>query len=309
MFIAFLIALLSLVALQSWRLWRRGRLLGASDTALAEATRDLFSANQQLQSANRRLQEADAARTDIFSNVSHELRTPMTAIKGYIDNMLDGITGGVNDQQTRYLTRIKTNADRLTRLINDLLDLSRIDRGRQDLLQINIGHLPVTEVVRDAVESLRPVAEDLDIALTFDGPELYAKADRDRLCQIVANLVHNAARFTASGGEIAVSVKQDGTRYVQIIVQDTGRGMTPEEQERIFDRFYQAGAEGTGQSGTGLGLPITKALVNLQGGDIWVRSQVGIGSTFIFTLPQAELPADVSTAPQGDRNLYQESGA
>lgn len=294
MFITFLIALLSLVALQSWRLWRRGRLLRASNSALSEANKNLFGLNQQLQTAERQLQEADAIKTEFFSNVSHELRTPMTAIKGYIDNMLDGITGDVTEKQGRYLTRVKANADRLTRLINELLDFSRIDRGRLDLLQIDIGNLPVTEVVRDAVENLRPVAEDLNITLTSGGPDLYANADRKRLTQIVTSLVDNAIKFTESGGEIAVSVKQDGTGHVQTIVQDTGRGMAPEELDRIFDRFYQVSVDGASQPGTGLGLPIAKELVNLQGGDIWVRSQVGVGSTFIFTLPQADDPADSS---------------
>ncbi len=289
MFIALLTLLLILLAIQSWRLLRRGRRLESSNAALAEANKSLLGLNQQLHSADKRLKEADAARTDFFANISHELRTPMTAIKGYVDNMLDGIAGQVNDKQTRYLTRVKVNSDRLTRLINDLLDLSRIDRGRLDLLGIDARKLPLTEVVHEAAEALRPLAESLDVGLAVDGPKLHAHADKNRLIQIVTNLVDNAIKFTPPGGEITVSVKPDGNGHVQTIVHDTGRGIAPDELGRVFDRFYQVGSDKGSQPGTGLGLPITKELVNLQGGDIWVRSQVGVGSTFIFTLPEGEL--------------------
>jgi len=247
----------------------------------------MLDLSQQLQSANTRLKDANEARTDILSNVSHELRTPMTAIKGYVDNMLDGVAGDVSNKQTRYLTRVKINADRLTRLINDLLDLSRIDRGRQDLLQISIDKLPVTELVRTMVESIRPAAESADLELTFEGAPLHALADRNRLKQIVTNLVDNAVKFTPSGGRVEVSVKRDDTGYVQTIVKDNGNGIPPEEQEVIFDRFHQVRSTAGSHPGSGLGLPVTKELVNLQGGDIWVRSQMGLGSTFIFTLPES----------------------
>ena len=306
----FIIAALSAIAsLQTYRLVRRGRKLKSANTALSDANKTLFTLNQQLQAANSRLKEADAAKTDFFSNVSHELRTPLTAIKGYVDNMLDGIIGEMSDKQSRYLTRVKSNADRLSRLINDLLDLSRIDRGRMDLLQLAVGKLPATEIIRDAVENLQPLAESEGLELTFEGPELYAVADRDRLTQIVTNLVNNAIKFTGTGGKINVSVKRDSTGHVQTIVRDTGKGIPPEAVDRIFDRFYQVELDSGNHPGTGLGLPITKELVHLQGGDIWVRSQVGVGSTFIFTLPETQIAGGTEAQPPKNESALMDSGS
>ena len=282
-----------LIAWQSVRVIRRDRRLHAANTALSSANRDLFGLNSELQKktsdlkdANVRLKEVDVLKTDFFSNVSHELRTPMTAIKGYIDNMLDGIAGTLNEKQDRYLTRVKSNADRLTRLINDLLDLSRIERGRTDLLQLHIETLSVRGVIQEAVEGLRPMAESAGLTLRFEGDEVSVRADRDRLVQVVTDLVGNAVKFTPAGGEISVTVKSDGSGYVQTAVRDTGKGIAAEDLDQVFDRFYQVKDEGGGLSGgTGLGLPITKELVELQDGQIWVESEVGVGSIFTFTLP------------------------
>ena len=260
--------------------------LGISILLIGWQTVRVIRRDQRLQDANIRLQELDELKTDFFSNVSHELRTPMTAIKGYIDNMLDGIAGTLNEKQDRYLTRVKSNADRLTRLINDLLDLSRIDRGRTDLLQVHIETVPVREVILEAVEGMRPMAESAGLTLRFEGEEVSVRADRDRLVQLVTNLVGNGVKFTPAGGEISVTVKSDGSGYVQTAVRDTGKGIAAEDLDQIFDRFYQVRGEGS-RGGTGLGLPITKELVELQDGQIWVESEVGVGSIFTFTLPEA----------------------
>ncbi len=285
-FVGLMVVLLGAIAFQTGRVLRRDRLLRVSNAALSDANEKLFGLNREFQDANERLQELDVLKTDFFSNVSHELRTPMTAIKGYIDNMLDGIAGDLNEKQGRYLTRVKANADRLTRLINTLLDLSRIDRGRTDLLQLNVGKLPVGEVVSEAVESLRPLAEEAGLALSFEGEDVDGMADRDRLVQIVTNLVGNAIKFTESGGEVRVMVKKDGTGYIQTVVRDTGKGIAAEDVEKVFDRFYQVKGESGVTPGTGLGLPITKELVELHGGKVWAESEVGVGSTFTFTLPE-----------------------
>ena len=292
-----------LIAWQSVRVIRRDRRLHVANTALSSANRDLFGLNKQLEASHRelqeksrdlenvnvRLQEVDEMKTDFFSNVSHELRTPMTALKGSADNLLDGIVGALTDKQIRYVQRIKNSADRLTRLINDLLDLSRIDRGRTDLLQLHIETLPMREMVLEAVEGLRPMAESAGLTLSFEGEEVSARADRDRLVQVLTNLVGNAVKFTPAGGEISVTVKPDGAGYVQTTVRDTGKGIAAEDLDQIFDRFYQVKEEGGGLSGgTGLGLPITKELVELQDGQIRVESEVGVGSTFTFTLPKAQ---------------------
>ncbi len=292
---ALLIALLVVIAFQTYRAVHRNHQLRASNEALDKANeevaalkRDLGHQSEELEQANVRLQEMDALKTDFFSNVSHELRTPMTAIKGYIDNLLDRIPGPLNERQDRYLTRMRDNTDRLTRLINDLLDLSRIDRGRTDLLQLSLAKIQVRSVVAETVEALRPVADESALKLTMTGEDVQAMADRDRLAQVVTNLVHNAIKFTDAGGEVTVEVRSDGQGQVITSVRDTGRGIPEEDCDKIFDRFYQVRADAPRQAGTGLGLPIAKELVELQGGTIWVESEVGAGSTFTFTLSEVE---------------------
>ena len=132
------------------------------------------------------------------------------------------------------------------------------------------------------------MAESAGLKLTFGGADAYAMADPRRLIQVVTNLVGNAVKFTPSGGEVHVTVKPDGTGYVQTIVRDTGPGIPTEDLDKIFDRFYQVSASRGSQAGTGLGLPISKELVELHGGRIWVESEVGVGSTFTFTLAEAK---------------------
>ena len=280
--------LVAAVAMQTRRILARDRALGRANQELNALNEELRDKSDALETANVRLQEMDTLKTDFFSNVSHELRTPMTAIKGYIDNLLDRIPGPLNERQDRYLTRMRDNTDRLTRLINDLLDLSRIDRGRTDLLQLSVAKIQVRSVVAEIVEGLRPVADESMLKLTMTGDDVQAMADRDRLAQVVTNLVHNAIKFTDAGGEVAVEVRSDGEGQVLTSVRDTGRGVPEEDYDKIFDRFYQVRADAPRQAGTGLGLPIAKELVELQGGKIWVESEVGVGSTFTFTLSEVD---------------------
>jgi signal transduction histidine kinase len=241
---------------------------------------------QELEAKNTRLEELDAAKTDFLSGVAHELRTPMTAIRGYIDNLLDGIAGQVAEGQANYLSRIRSNADRLTRMVGDLLDLSRIDRGRADLIDLNVGKLPIHEVVQTTVEDLRPLADEKNLALTVEADEAHAMADRDRLTQVVTNLVGNAIKFTETG-EVTVTVRSDGQGSVRTAVGDTGRGIPAEDLERVFERLYQVREEGEARQGSGLGLAISKEFVELMGGKIWVESEVGRGSRITFTVPEA----------------------
>ena len=241
--------------------------------------------NRALEEANEQLQEVDRLKDDFVSNVSHELRTPLTSIKGSTDNMLDGITGALNTKQTRYLNRIKSNVDRLSRLINDLLDLSRVEAGR---LQINPMKISIGEIGRDIVENLRQVAEEKGIALYLEeGPQVMAQADPDRVYQILLNLVINAIKFTPSGGQVEVKVVPDG-KFLRTVVRDTGEGIPPDQVDTIFEKFHQVGGTFAGRRGAGLGLSISKRLVELHGGRIWVESEEGEGSEFLFTLPVAE---------------------
>ena len=237
----------------------------------------------------QRLKELDKMKSAFVSNVSHELRTPLTAIKASADNMLDRLIGDLNGKQVGYLTRIKSNSDRLARLINDLLDLSTIEAGKIDLRPTK---LPLVTLVKEAAESLRPVAAEKVINLTVMSadPGVIAWADRDKVIQVLMNLIGNALKFTPTRGEVTIAVAKNSAAWMQISVTDTGPGIPAEEVNKVFGRFYQIGQAGTQKTqGTGLGLAISKALVEMHGGKIWVESAAGKGSTFFFTLP-AEQP-------------------
>ena len=236
----------------------------------------------------RRLKELDKMKSDFVSNVSHELRTPLTAIKGSVDNMLDGLTGDLNEKQSRYLVRIKSNADRLARLINDLLDLSRIEAG----IKLKRTNLSLPTVAREVVESLGPVAAEKLISFEIEcaDNDLTAWADPDRIAEVLTNLLGNAIKFTPTCGKVTVSLVRNGDDWVKISIADTGPGIPSEEASRIFDKFYQVNQpEQRKAIGTGLGLSIAKALVEMHGGKIWLESEAGRGSIFSFTLP-AEQP-------------------
>ncbi|MDQ6733632.1 MAG: cell wall metabolism sensor histidine kinase WalK, partial [Nitrospirota bacterium] len=241
---------------------------------------------RELQAANKKLQELDRLKSVFVSIVSHELRTPMTSIKGYIENMLDGLTGALSDRQAHYLGRVKYNVERLTRMINDLLDLSRIEAGRVELA---LAPLSIAEVMSEIVESLQPIgqAKSISIQRRHQGGPVQISADRDKLHQILTNLIQNAAKFTASGGQIRVETKTMEGGVVQFCVSDTGCGISPQEQAKIFERFYRGETIQVDQRGAGLGLAITKSLVEMHGGRIWVESILGKGSRFYFTMPIA----------------------
>jgi signal transduction histidine kinase len=242
-----------------------------------------------------KLRELDRLKSDFVSHVSHELRTPLTAIKGSLDNMLDGLTGDLGEKQVRYLQRMKSNTDHLVRLINDLLDLSRIEAGQISLNPRSVG---LSSLIGEICDSLRPLAAVKQITLAAEAPpDLTVVADRDRLTQILLNLTGNALKFTPSGGRIAVRAQAAGDQ-VRIAVADNGVGLDPKEKARIFERFYQARASDGGSTvGTGLGLSITKSLVELHGGGIVVESALGTGSTFTVTLPVSGPPASPSQPP------------
>jgi signal transduction histidine kinase len=256
---------------------------------IAKRTRELSEINKALEESHRRLQELDRVKSDFLLNVSHELRTPLTAIKGSVDNMLDGITGPLSEPQRRYLTRVKTNADRLVRLINDLLDLARIEEGR---VQVNPTFFSLSGLASELLETLRPVAtaKGLGLDLAEEEDPLIVHADRDKVGQVLMNLLGNAIKFTPSGGSVKVQLAGEEDAFARVHIRDTGEGIPPEQLPLIFDKFYrvQPGMQ-TKAAGTGLGLSIAKSLVELQGGRIWAESQVGQGSTFFFTLPRRPL--------------------
>jgi signal transduction histidine kinase len=265
---------------------RRKRERDHTQAQLAHTMTQLEVQNQALEEANERLQEADQFKSDFVANVSHEFRTPLTTIKGSTDNMLDGISGALTDKQRHYLHRIKANTDRLARMINDLLDLSRIEAGQLLIVPVKVS---VQQVTHDVVENLQGLAAEkgMTLRLRASPSVVMALADPDRINQIVVNLVTNAIKFTPSGGSVEVRVVSDG-EFVCVAVQDTGEGIPPEEVDRIFEKFHQVSGTAAARRGAGLGLLIAKRLVELQGGRIWVESEPGKGSTFQFTLPIAK---------------------
>src|SRR5437867_4632008 len=241
---------------------------------------------QLLLEANRRLQELDKLKSDFVSTVSHELRTPMTSIKGYVDNILDGLTGALTERQSYYLNRVKYNVERLTRMINDLLDLSRIEAGK---VELHLSAVCMRDLVNDVVEGFQRAAQEKGLTLRSHQPdELPAiRGDRDKLHQVLTNLIQNAIKFTPKGGEIRVEANAHDGGFVLVTVSDTGCGIPPHELDRVFDRFYRVESVSAEECGSGLGLPIAKSLVELHGGRIWAESTPGQGSRFYFTVPIA----------------------
>ncbi|HIE37773.1 MAG TPA: GAF domain-containing protein, partial [Anaerolineae bacterium] len=242
--------------------------------------------------------EADRAKSEFVSTVSHELRTPMTSIKGYADLLLMGAVGELSDQQRHFLGIIRSNADRLTALVNDLLDISRIETGR---VELDLKAVHLHEVVDQVIGTLQGRAQSRGIVLETRVPEDLPAVwgDGARVAQVLTNLVGNAIQYTPPGGEVIVSARPAGD-MLEVAVTDTGIGISKENQARIFDRFFRADDPLVQETpGTGLGLPITASLVHMHGGEIWVESELGEGSTFIFTLPLVSAPRQaVSPTPR-----------
>ncbi len=238
----------------------------------------------ELRAANEKLQELDHLKSQVVSIVSHELRTPMTSIKGYVENLLDGLAGALTHKQTYSLDRIKHNVERLTRMINELLDLSKIEAGR---LELTLAPVALSEVTEEVVESYQTAASQKSIALRaiFPQPLPMVMGDEDKLSRVLINLIHNAIKFTPPGGEILVGGRVRDGRAVEVSVMDSGTGIPAHDIEKIFDKFYWSESAPVEARGAGLGLAIAKSLVELHGGTIQVESTIGQGSRFSFSVP------------------------
>ena len=228
--------------------------------------------------------EADRAKSEFVSTVSHELRTPLTSIKGYTDLLYMDAVGDLNDEQKKFLNIVKANADRLTALSTDLLDISRVETGR---IRLDMKEVDMDEIVNDVVASLQPEIQRKGLHLrSISLPDLQpVRGDRGRIVQVLNNLLSNAYRYTPAGGTITVGVSQSDS-MLRVDVADTGIGISPKDQAKLFSRFYRADDPRVREiSGTGLGLAITRMFVELHGGRIWVQSELNKGSTFTFVLP------------------------
>jgi PAS domain S-box-containing protein len=238
---------------------------------------------RDLEAANQKLRELDQLKSAFVATVSHELRTPLTAIKGYSNNLLAGVAGSLPDKAVSYLTRIEHNADRLTRMISGLLDLARIEAGQ---LTLRVGPVVLSDVVKEVVEGLQSLAREKMIVVTSHSEDLPAiHADRDRVFQILANLIQNAVKFTPQHGRVDIGLTTTDDGGVEVTVRDTGPGIPADKLDKVFDRFYRLPTAGSESGGAGLGLAITKSLVELHGGKIRVESTCGGGSQFVFRLP------------------------
>jgi signal transduction histidine kinase len=237
---------------------------------------------EELEKTNAKLQELDRMKSDFVANVVHELRTPLTIIKGNLDNIEKGFAGDVQPQQKEILADVFRVINRLSRLVNDLLDLSKIESGKMEL---NKEMLDIAGLAKEALKGFEKLASDKGVAVIKEFPDKPVKinADKDKLTQVFVNLIGNALKFTDKGN---VSLKlielQD---EVQVEIQDTGSGIPKDQIDKIFDKFVRVVAER--KEGTGLGLPIAKDIITLHKGRIRVESEHGKGSRFIFVLPKS----------------------
>jgi signal transduction histidine kinase len=239
------------------------------------------SAQRQLARQNQQLREADRLKDEFVALISHDLRTPLTSIMGYLELVLDD--EDLTEEQRGFLNVADRNADRLLRLVNDLLFVARLEAGQ---LELRPTELDLAAVVRQSVEESRPRAAAGGVELTCEaGAVSSVQADKGRMFQLVENLVSNAIKFTPAGGDVRVSVTPVNG-VVRLEVADTGIGIASEEQERLFERFFRATTASEHQiPGTGLGLYITRAIVEAHGGSIAVRSRPGEGTSFCVELP------------------------
>ncbi|MHB1345107.1 MAG: sensor histidine kinase [Thermoleophilia bacterium] len=247
---------------------------------------------QELKEANEELMNLDQLKSDFLATMSHELRTPLTSIIGYSDMLLSGMTGEVTDKQRGFLRSILNSGEALLNLINDILDLTKIEAGK---LELNLEPVDLRATLVSVLSVVKPRARDKSLQIsTFlptDLPPLWA--DTAKLGQILLNLLTNAIKYTPETGRVGIEARPTVDGLVEIRVNDTGIGISAEDIDRIFERFTQIDSSSTrAQGGTGLGLAITRDLIQLHGGTIRVQSQLGRGSSFIFTVPQAGAQRD-----------------
>jgi len=250
-----------------------------------ERTRELATALAQLDRKSRELEAASHHKSEFLANMSHELRTPLNAISGFSQVLRRGLVGEINEKQSEYLDDVLTASRHLLSLIDDVLDLAKVEAGQ---IELRVAPFYLFDVLEGGAVVVRERATrgEVRVSVTSDPGITTVVGDERRIKQVIFNLLSNAVKFTPAGGEVSVSAgRVDGE--IRVSVRDTGPGIPPEDQERIFEEFQQAEAGKEQREGTGLGLALSKRLVELHNGRIWVESIPGSGSTFTFTLPQA----------------------
>jgi PAS domain S-box-containing protein len=261
------------------------RLAAQLEIKVQEATAELAQQNELLRRQHIALEQASALKSQFLANMSHEFRTPLNAILGYTHMLLHGVTGPVSEQQRKSLTRIDSNSQHLLALINDILDITRIEAGRMPL---NLSSFEIPELVNEVMSELEPIIKRSSLRVTARMPRTLRpiKSDRQKVKQIVLNLLSNALKFTPAGSVTIAASYDEHKRWVAISVQDTGVGIAREDQAKVFEDFRQLDASPTrGYGGTGLGLSICRRLAQMLGGTISLNSDLDKGSTFILRLP------------------------
>jgi signal transduction histidine kinase len=248
-----------------------------------ERTRELASALAELDDKSRELEAASSHKSAFLANMSHELRTPLNAISGFSQALRKQLFGEINAKQAEYLDDILASARHLLSVIDDVLDLAKVEAGQ---IELKVAPFSLGDVLERGVLIGRELASSDGVRVSLSsGPDVgVVVGDERRITQVIFNLLSNAVKFTPAGGSVDVAATRVD-HHVQISVTDTGPGIAPEDQARIFEEFQQAAAGREQLEGTGLGLALSKRLVELHGGQMWVHSEVGKGSTFMFTLP------------------------
>lgn len=248
---------------------------------------ELGAKNEQLEVRNRQVERANRLKSEFVASMSHELRTPLHTIIGFSELLSEEVEGPLNPKQQRFVGHVLQDARHLLELINQVLDISKIESGR---LELQREAFDFAGCVEEVLAGVQPHAQSKNIRLenrNAFAEQLYA--DRLRVKEILYNLLSNAVKFTGAGGNVWVeSLAREA--FLHVTVADSGIGIAPQEQAEIFEKFYQAGGSAGVREGTGLGLAITRQLVELHGGKIWVESEPGRGSRFSLTLPLAKPP-------------------
>jgi signal transduction histidine kinase/CheY-like chemotaxis protein len=284
----------------------RRRVAGAFPTRSAELLETLASQSavaihnarvfRQLEDKSRQLEVASRHKSEFLASMSHELRTPLNAVIGFSDVLLERMFGDLNMRQDEYLRDIRDSGQHLLELINEILDLSKVEAGRMEL---DPAHVALSPVLEHGLAMVRERAErtGISLELTTDPALDTVWADELKLKQVVLNLLTNAVKFTEAGGSVTVSARRNGD-VAEVTVRDTGVGIADEHRERIFEAF-QRGGRGvrTSTEGTGLGLTLSRRIVELHGGRLWMESEVGKGSLFSFSLPLAPVAAPAPSPP------------
>jgi signal transduction histidine kinase len=237
---------------------------------------------------NTDLRRLDRVKDDFIATVSHELRTPLTSINGYLDLVLEGEAGHVPPEQHEYLGVARRNAEKLLRVVSDLLFIAQLDASGDDFAK---NRVDLSLLARDAVTAATPAAAEAGVELTVVTPDAaWLDGDANRLNQVLDNLISNARKFTPRGGRVGVTTSAaDG--IIRLEVKDNGAGISAQDQQHLFDRFFRTESAARQQiQGTGLGLPIVKAIVEAHGGTIEVQSQLGQGSRFVIAVPAVPAP-------------------